>query len=413
MTRLARNASAPPPFRRQVFYLPGYDPFPPRRYRELYRREGAAQAALSGYDLALKAGTGAAAFHVTGRFAAGAAEAEIEVLVWSDLVRASMRGGVGATYIALFRVLWVYLRAGILWRLMRLRKGPVIAALYPLFMLILQAELAVLLAVYAHRFFQGLAALAPFASLLALALIPLVLRLFRAADRWFYAYYLMQDYAFTAGAGGAYPPALAERLEVFAAKIRAALARADVEEVLIVGHSSGAHLAVSTLALVLKDRPPGAGGPALSLLTLGQVVPMVSFLPQAYRLRADLQAVGESEALFWADVTAPGDGCAFALCDPLAVSGLARAGRQKGPLVLSAAFTQTLSPARWRALRWQFLRLHFQYLCAFDALPGRGDDYDYFAITAGPLTLRARLGARPPSPSRLTAPCNPHPGLAP
>ena len=35
------------PFRRRVLYLPGYDPIPPRRYRELYRREGAAQATIS------------------------------------------------------------------------------------------------------------------------------------------------------------------------------------------------------------------------------------------------------------------------------------------------------------------------------------------------------------------------------
>ena len=29
---------------RRVFYLPGYDPFPPRRYRELYRKEGEDQS---------------------------------------------------------------------------------------------------------------------------------------------------------------------------------------------------------------------------------------------------------------------------------------------------------------------------------------------------------------------------------
>ena len=32
-------------FRRRVFYIPGYDPFHPRRYRELYRKEAAVQAA--------------------------------------------------------------------------------------------------------------------------------------------------------------------------------------------------------------------------------------------------------------------------------------------------------------------------------------------------------------------------------
>lgn len=41
------------PFRRRILYIPGYDPIPPRRYRELYRREGAEQARISGYRLEL------------------------------------------------------------------------------------------------------------------------------------------------------------------------------------------------------------------------------------------------------------------------------------------------------------------------------------------------------------------------
>lgn len=99
----------------------------------------------------------------------------------------------------------------------------------------------------------------------------------------------------------------------------------------------------------------------------------------------------------WVDVTAPGDGCAFALCDPVAVTGVAPPD-QKWPLVVSAAFTRTLAPETWARLRWRFFRLHFQYLCAFD----RPGDYDYFQITAGPLTLADRYRGRSPSKSRIT-----------
>ena len=44
-------APQPKVHRRKVFYIPGYDPFPARRYRELYRSEGAKQAEISGYGL--------------------------------------------------------------------------------------------------------------------------------------------------------------------------------------------------------------------------------------------------------------------------------------------------------------------------------------------------------------------------
>ncbi|MEX5728520.1 hypothetical protein Ga0609869_001873 [Rhodovulum iodosum] len=384
--------------RRRVFYIPGYDPFPPRRYRELYRKESAAQAALSGYDIALgpKALGGPFGWHVTARMDGAEVETDIEVLVWADLVRNSMGQSIAATYWQLARTAWAYIGSGAIWRLARLRKGPTIAAFYPIGALLLQLFVALMVA-------RGLgAALAltglPYLGWLGLAAVWPLLAWFRARDGKIYAYYLMHDYAHTAQASGAYPADLEARLARFADTIAAAL-EGEADEVLVVGHSSGAHLGVSVLAdLIRAGRVPGA---RLSFLTLGQVVPMVSFLPRAGRLRADLRLMAGQDRIPWVDVTAPGDGCAFALCDPAAVSGVAPEGR-RWPLVISAAFTQTLSPARWRELRWRFFRLHFQYLCAFD----RPGDYDYFRITAGPLTLGARYAGRKPSASRIETPLN-------
>lgn len=391
-------------FRRRVFYIPGYDPIHPRRYRELYRKEGAAQAALSGYALALtpKRGGGPYGWQVEGRIDGARVEAQVEVLVWSDLVRGSMSESIPATYLQLFRTAWAYIGSGALFRLMRLRKGPMIAALYPIAFLLVQllavcligGTLGGLVADHLH----WTAGLVVFALVVAGGL-----RWFRARDNKVFAWYLMHDYAYSAQAGGANPPELEARMSDFRKAIRAALDE-DLDEVLVIGHSSGAHLGVSILADLIRAGLPGTR-PALSLLSLGQVVPMVSFLPRATRLRADLRDLSMRDELFWLDVTAPGDGCAFALCDPVSVSGVAPEGK-RWPLVISAAFTQTLSPAKRQALRRRWFRLHFQYLCAFDALPGAADDYDYFRITAGPQTLAARYAGRKPSKSRIETPVN-------
>jgi len=381
--------------RRRVFYIPGYDPIHPRRYRELYRKEGRAQAGISGYrlEVSAKTGDGPYGWHVRSEQDGAEVETDVEVLVWSDIVRDSMDSSIPATYWQLLRTAWIYISTGTLWRLMRLRKGPVIAALYPVAMLLGQLAAAVALG-------WGLVALLfPWAGALAvlpaLALSVAAMLWFRRIDNRLFAYYLMHDYAYSARLRGETPPELQARLDEFRALIAAAL-RSPVDEVLVVGHSSGAHLGVSVLADLLRRGEVPPDGPAPSFLTLGQVVPMVSFLPRADRLRADLQLLSQTERLTWVDVSAPGDGCAFALCDPVAVSGVAGPGK-RWPLVLSAAFTQTLSPERWAALRWRFFRLHFQYLCAFD----RPGDYDYFRITAGPLTLGARFAGRAPSKSRI------------
>ena len=397
---------------RRVFYIPGYDPIHPRRYRELYRKEGGAQARISDYQIALspKTGGGNYGWNVAAHIDGVDVEAQVDVLVWSDIVRISMSNSILTAYGQLVQTAWVYIASGALWRLMKLRKGPVIAALYPVGMLLLQLLIAALAGklLYAGVTFFGGAAW--FKGIVAAAGVGLgwqVLRWFKKQDGKLFAYYLMHDYAFGAATRGANPPALETRMTEFGDAIAQAL-RSDVDEVLVVGHSSGAHLGVSILADLIRAGRVPADGPALAFMTLGQVVPMVSFLRDAHRLRADLRFLSQCEGLTWVDVTAPGDGCAFALCDPVAVSGVAPEDK-RWPLVFSAAFTQSLTPARWKELRWRFFRLHFQYLCAFDA----PKDYDYFQITAGPHSLAERYAGRPASRSRIVKPVNKFTSTAP
>ena len=411
--------------RRRVFYIPGYDPYPPRRYRELYRTESRKQAMISGYRIEQKSDRADTSWMVRADIEGHQVHSRIDVLVWHDLVQTSMKTGILATYLSLVRTAWIYVSTGTLRRLSWLAKGPVLAALYPIAMLLGQllaalvgasilAGTAAWLTTRIGSFFTGLVGIAGDASSLLWTLVgsavfwviflPVVvtaLRWGKAQDHRTFAYYLMNDYAYTAKKRGAYPDEIEARLIEWRHRIEAAL-RENVDEVLIVGHSSGAHLAVSLVAEILRSSRFQEGGPALSLLTLGQVIPMVSFLPEARRLRRDLRMLATAERIAWLDVSAPGDGCSFALADPVSVSGVAPSRGQKWPIIISAAFTKTLSKETQAKLRRRWFRLHFQYLCAFD-LPG---DYDYFRITAGPRTLGQRFEGRQSSNSRIDVPAS-------
>ena len=91
----------------------------------------------------------------------------------------------------------------------------------------------------------------------------------------------MYDYAYSAKPRSANPPKLEVRIATIHFKI-AAVMDSDVDEVLVVGHSSGAHLGVSILSDLICSNGVSANGPKLSFLSLGQVVPMVSFLSKVY-----------------------------------------------------------------------------------------------------------------------------------
>ena len=375
-----------------MFYIPGFDPFPPRRYRELYRTQSRAQAQISGYQVTLSAQRADGhrfGWSVQGVFGEHHVISDFTVLEWSDLVKSSMSNGIFATYRQLVKTALIYGTSGALFDIMRLRRGPVLAALYPVAMLVVRLVLALAVA-------YGVAsAIYPWAGAfagVAIGLVWPILALFQRSDGRLFAYYLMHDYAHTAQGRGAYDPALQQRLAEFRSDIEQALSDPHWDEVLVVGHSSGVHLGVSVLAQIdtaLQGR--------LSFLSLGHVVPMVAFLPQAQQLRADLHDLARRDGLVWVDVTAPGDACSFGLCDPVAVSG--QGGQdQKWPLVISAAFRNTLSKQRLSYLRFRFFQRHFQYLCAFDYPQG----FDYFGITAGPWTLGDYFAGRSPSPQRIT-----------
>ncbi len=438
-------------FRRRVFYVPGFDPFPPRRYRELYRREGARQAQLSGYALSLAraahAPVSGARWRVCALMGGQPAEAEIEVLDWRDIVRNRMPRSVFGTYGLLVRTLWVYFSTGAALALMRVRLGPMLAGLYPVGMMALQFAFAVGVGYGLFRATvsvwggdvptKALGALG--GGLASLAL----LEGFRRADRWLFAYYLLAELAQSALHRGGFGPDLEERLAAFADKVKAARSE-PWDEVLVVGHSSGAALAVAVVAMARAGSESRLEGPfpseqngqgrghgsetegqssaplpsptratagaaraPLALLTLGQVIPLHSFLPEAKALRRALRELACARDLAWVDVSAPGDGGCFALADPVALSGV-RPPDARWPRIVSAAFRQTLARESYRRLRWRFYALHFQYLCAFE----RPGDYDYFAITAGPITLAERFAARPDSPQTIRRALSPHQTLA-
>ncbi|MEM6661566.1 MAG: hypothetical protein AAF666_05235, partial [Pseudomonadota bacterium] len=225
----------------------------------------------------------------------------------------------------------------------------------------------------------------------------------RAFEEQMMIYFMVNDLGYSAKEAGKYPDPLSERLDEFADSIGAALKSRDYDEVLVVGHSSGAQLAASALARCVR-RHGYDGNTHLGLMTLGQSIAMTSFLPHADELRADLAELADDARIFWLDVTAPGDGACFALTDPAATCRqIGRAPETMNPLVISAAFKQTMDPVQLRQYRWRLLRMHFQYLCAFS----KPESYDYFQITAGPRSLASRFAGRECSPSMVAEPISP------
>ncbi len=372
--------------RRRVFFVSGFDPNGPRRYHALYRAEAAKQGEIDGRAFVVGPmclSPEAARWDVE----LGETRVAFEMLRWDDIARRRMRRSLVALYVLMARTFASYMFSGAFLRLLRLRAISTVVGLYPPAMMLAYLVSAALVGGAMFSLAGVLGAPAWLSAAVCVGTFWGAMRLTRRADGATLVYYLMADLGFTADHAAGRDPEMEARIDEFALRIREALAQ-DWDEVLLVAHSSGAAYAASAAARALATARPDA---ALSLLTLGQTIPMLSFLPGASRLRAELAALAAEVRLDWVDVSSPADGGCYALCDPAAVSG-APPGRS--PKVISARFADGLAPETRRALRGRWFRKHIQYLCAFDRPAG----FDYFAVTAGPERLGARFAGRRDSP---------------
>lgn len=391
--------------RRHVFYVPGYDPEGRTRYRMLFVRELTLHAkrfgepkrrpgrAVMGADGLSQRWTVAAEPEV------GGAETSYDVLLWDDLVLkdfarwrivsvvllliGSLQAIVSGMMVKFYRLNWKY--------------GNVI--LYPLGLILLLTLVSALIAhqIHAHLgdgFGHSLnwpvwvtVPLGVAAGIVWIKSLDVLL------DRAFF-WQLLNDWVFNWQHGQGWRRDYETRVDAFAALVveRLAAFRAEgteIDEVLILGHSTGALTAVEVAARVLAADPViGTGTTALSLLTLGSGLPIVALQSKARRVHSDIASLVVSDRIVWVDYYAPQDWMNFPDFDPVERLPLDLGGRSpRNPLVRSAKFREIIDPETYLKVRWRPFRMHFQFLFANDH---RGE-YDFFAMALGPQRLRDRV----------------------
>ena len=195
-------------------------------------------------------------------------------------------------------------------------------------------------------------------------------------------YWLMRAWKFLLYWGRQESDPLQPRWDEFAQKIEADLQQEPVDEVLIVGHSAGAMVAIAVaerwLALPRQGRPRSD---KVKLVTLGNATPILSIIPEAAWFRRQIAAVGAAD-LPWIDYTAPTDPLCYALVDPFTSCGLPSPARRTYR-VKSARFDRMFRPEDYALVRRDYFRIHFQYLMS----TWQPVENDYFRLTAGPWPL--------------------------
>lgn len=403
--------------RRHVIFLSGFDPKGASYYHALYRAEALKQAPVNGMatQVGLRQRTvdGNSTWAVSASWPDGSrCETTLEFVRWDDIVRRHWP-----------RTLWhqlkdigvactVALRGYAVVPVWKMSRRTLAALAFPV--VFLGGGLALSLgigAVVARLLYEGAyvgtltglkgsgGVVAAAGGLLALGLGLWCTRLLEAR---FNPTWLMNIFSFMAKRVRGQVPELETRLDETGEKLVTKIRANDVDEILVVGFSVGSILAVSIVARALqalkdpeRDGQTGSGRPTLSLLTLGHCIPILGLHPQALVFRQELKRLALAQALRWIDFSSVTDWGSFALIDPVKICKVlpespGESAMQANPLMRSPRFHTLFAPSSYVQLRRSKRRLHLQYLMATE-LTG---EYDYFVITAGPLTLGARYADR-------------------
>ncbi len=402
-----------------MFYVAGFDPRGAEFYHRLYQDDARQQSEM--HARAQQAGQaperGLLQFSVgpleaDGRFDANwvvdsrpvagpgaAADAGTRTrytfLGWDDLTRANTRRGLLralATSGSFYRALWSSGSGAGAWTHSKRFFWSMLSPLLWLLLVVLAAALLAWGLVAAATALGAAPALAW--ALGGLGGVAVLVRGWRLALRWRYPW-LLDGLQYYLQWGLGLAPELDARLDGFARSIAQEVheirAQGDDCEVLMVGHCMGSSMAPTMLERVLRelDASPGAAGSRpIKLLTLANVIPMVSLVRGTDRVARAVQAMAGRQVP-WLDYTSPHDPLCYALVDCEKLHGESGSG---SPLYRprSARFDKMFTPDAYAVLKRDPFRMHFQYLMASDVPV----DNDFFTLTAGPWPLEHWMAPR-------------------
>jgi hypothetical protein len=123
------------------------------------------------------------------------------------------------------------------------------------------------------------------------------------------------------------------------------------------------------------------------LFTIGGNLPIVGFHKVSRDFRDHLRQLGQEPSIEWIDCQARKDVMNFYQFDPISSHGIELGATRRNPTIVPVRFRDIVKPDHYNSFRWQFFRVHFQFVMANQ----RPHPYDFFMIVCGPVPLKERM----------------------
>lgn len=384
--------------RRRVLYLHGYDPVSTERYRRLLARAGADRAGAPPVITPVGALSDVSeGWRIATDMDGAKTETVFEVLRYEDIVgQWRTRSSAGRILSGLSSWLGFVFSGGFR-RLMKTSRRPAWLSLYPILVMAVFVIGGVWVGGVAG---EGVTSVgAPDWAIPAGRALGALLGLW--ATTWaepallIHRMLSLYDFLFRVAADKAPAGRLDMRAEMFAKRIADCVGTArakGVDEILIVGHSLGALMAIKSLARAMKQDVDLTGaGAKVSLLTLGSLTGYVACRGGAGAEIFDdeISTVASDPDLTWVDISASRDWFGLGPVDPLLMMDDPPVDA-RSPKMISARLGKAEPDPSEKRSRLRPMSLHIRFLAA----PDKDGGFDFYRIAAGPQSLAERYEGR-------------------
>ena len=381
---------------RHIIYIQGYDPRGLAQYYRMFRTELRKFGRLYQLSATMSRPKVApddeiASWTIETKADDWQTRTAYDFLRFEDFIQRDLASPIWRT---VFQAVWIYWRlvfAGTIARFWRANWRFATFITYPHFVLLLEALCAAGIAFVFEKGLDALGIPGVFSIVAAVAIfVALLGTVLKYTENNTYVLYLLSDTIWTWEFAHRERPEWDQRIDRFAEHLVNTVRSSDAEEIVIVGHSSGSFLGTEMLARALKLDPElGRHGPRIVLLTIGGNFPIVGFHAVSQDFRDHLRQLAVEPSVDWIDCQARKDVMNFYQLDPIASHGIEIGAARRNPKIVPVRFRDIIKPEHYESFRWQFFRVHFQFVMA-NELP---DAYDFFMIVCGPIPLSARMAA--------------------
>lgn len=370
-------------FDRRVYYISGFDPRGARFYHRLFREESKKSTALSG----AKIDTGkrkvidkdVTQWQVDSVWQGQSYQIDYRVLTWDEVMKFFWVRSVWMLILKSIPMYFHHIKIRLFPKFKKAGRGPYFCSIYPLVFCSLSLLLSAIVGFAAFIALSALFSSFWLAGILAILaacfVVHYAVRLGESLNVW----WILQTYYFISNWQENPLPDLEVKLQRFAERIIHDQTENPVDEIILVGHCVGSMLAVDVMAKIISADYACLNS-RLSVLTLGQCIPYLSYAPKAIHFRQALQQFAYNKIFPWFDMGAIADPLCFQQVNPAMAEGITQIDKTV-PYRFTVRPYKMFTAEKYKALKKNKLHMHFQYLMAADIKT----DFDYFEIVTGPV----------------------------